>query len=86
MPDFITSILESDPVRRAARTFLQAFLGTLVVVLPTDVVPSLSQVQEVLATAGTAGVIALVTYIQNALEERGAISDRRSTTTFTSGA
>ena len=73
----------SDAVRRAVRTFLQAFIGTFVLLaVPwmTSIVAAITSAQpyelnfDVLQSAGIAGVfsgaIALVAWIQNALEDK----------------
>jgi len=75
-----------DSIRRALRTFAQAFVGTLAVLA----VPALSDLvrqisssesyqidfrfwQGVVIAACLSGVISLVTFVQNALEDKGAI-------------
>lgn len=67
-----------DSLRRALRTFLQAFLGVLVpmftaVYVTPGVLPSWEVLQTILIAAGVAGVIALVSFIQNWLEDTRAI-------------
>jgi hypothetical protein len=72
-----------DAAIRAARTFAQAFIGTFVLVAvpwATDIVSAIVQTEpyklefDVLQSAGIAGVfaafIALLTWAQNALEEK----------------
>lgn len=75
-----------DSIRRAIRTFLQAFVGTLAVLA----VPALSDLvrqisssepyqidfrfwQGVVIAACVSGIIALVSWAQNALEDKGTI-------------
>jgi len=63
-----------DSVRRAIRTFIQSFLGTLLTgwiglnVAAGDL-PPVSVAKRLLIAATVAGVIALLTYVQNALED-----------------
>lgn len=71
------SILEHDAVRRAVRTFAQAFVAALVVLLPTDLVGEVGVYLEALAAAGYAGAVALVTWVHNELEDAGRVRDRR---------
>ena len=73
----------SDALRRAVRTFLQAFVGTFILLaVPwmTNIVVAITNAQpyelnfDVLQSAGIAGtfsgMIALVAWIQNQLEEK----------------
>lgn len=67
----------SDAMRRAARTFVQAFVGVIVVqaaaialqVQQGTWVPDLEWIKRLLASAVAAGVIALCSFIQNWLED-----------------
>ena len=85
-------LLKSDPARRALRTFLQAFAVLFVGSLLTwlgDVQEWASCIEECAAfpdpgalakgavAAVTAGAIAVFTYFQNLLEDRGTVKDRR---------
>jgi hypothetical protein len=76
----------SDAIRRALRTFLQAFVGTFVLVAvpwATNIVTAIVNAKpyelnfDVLQSAGLAavfaGAIALVSWVQNALEDRTAM-------------
>ena len=66
----------TDPTRRAIRTFLQAFVGTLIAsgvlqgVAESGDLPSGDAVQRVLVSAAAAGIIALLSWAQNTLEDR----------------
>ena len=68
----------SDAIRRAVRTFLQSFIGVLV---STGILSAIGESGVVdwsgLKKAGLsalgAGVVALLTFIQNALEDEGAV-------------
>lgn len=75
-----------DSVKRALRTFLQAFVGTLALLaVPamTDIVRQISSSepyeidfrfwQGVVVAACISGVIALVSWAQNALEDKDVI-------------
>lgn len=64
----------TEPIRRAIRTWLQAFLGTIVTsgilsAMETTGVVDWSSVRKVLVAAVAAGVIAVITWAQNALED-----------------
>lgn len=68
----------TDALRRAIRTFIQAFLGSILSsgvlsAIATDGVVDLSGLQKVGAAALAAGLIALVSFAQNALEDVGTI-------------
>lgn len=68
----------SDAVRRAIRTFIQAFLGVLVTsgifsAAAEDGVVDWSGLKKVGISAAAAAVVAVVTYIQNALEDSGTV-------------
>jgi hypothetical protein len=67
-----------DTVRRAVRTFVQAFLGSLLVLLPTDLVMASTMVREVLVAAGWAATISLLTFLHNELEDAGRLPDTRA--------
>lgn len=64
----------SDAIQRAVRTFFQAFIGVLITsgilsaVEETGVV-DWSNLKKVGLSALVAGVVAIVSYIQNALED-----------------
>lgn len=73
----MSSLLETDTVVRAVRTFAQAFVSTLLVLLPTDVAHLGPVWLEVLAAAGFAGLVGLLSFVQNELEDAGRITDRR---------
>lgn len=64
----------SDAVRRALRTFLQAFIGTFLtmflgVYLTPGVLPDVAVLQRIGIAAAVAGIIALLTFTQNWLED-----------------
>ena len=66
-----------DPAIRAVRTFVQAFVGAIVAsgilnVLATGDIEA-SAIQQVLIAAGFAGLSAVVSLLQNALEDSGTI-------------
>lgn len=68
----------TDALRRAIRTFVQAFLGSIISSgvlssIASDGVVDLSGIQKVGAAALAAGLIALVSWAQNALEDGGQI-------------
>lgn len=57
---------------RGARTFLQAFLGTFLAMTAmggTGDVPGYATIERAAVAAGWAGLIALIAFAQNALEE-----------------
>ncbi len=65
----------SDALRRASRTFLQAFLGTLIAsggfsAAQSEGVVDWSALTKVGISATVAGIIALVSWAQNALEDK----------------
>lgn len=67
-----------DAFKRAARTFLQSFLGTLLATwaalsLAPGTLPDADTAKRVLIAAGVAGLIALLSWIHNALEDGGAM-------------
>jgi hypothetical protein len=68
----------NDPARRALRTFLQAFVGSLMVAtgggaLLQPATPNM--VMNVLLAASVAGATAVLTFLQNTLEEGGALPE-----------
>lgn len=77
----------SDALRRAIRTFLQGFVGVLALVaVPAlsgivssvvnggnDVVVDLNIWKNIVIAAIAGGVISLVAFVQNALEDRNAM-------------
>jgi hypothetical protein len=68
----------NDAVRRALRTFVQAFTGSILTsgvlgAVADGAAVDLSIFQKTGVSALAAGVIALLTYVQNALEDNGAI-------------
>ncbi len=76
----------NDALRRAARTFFQSFVGTLVMLaVPalTKIVTAVAQAkpyeldfafwQSAIVAACAAGLISLITWVQNALEDKGTI-------------
>lgn len=63
-----------DPLVRGARTFLQAFLGVFLALstsgaIGVDSVPDLEVLKRAAIAAGWAGLIALIAFVQNALED-----------------
>lgn len=63
-----------DALRRAIRTFVQAFLGSIISsgvlsAMSTGGVVDLSVLGKAAAAAIVAGIIALVTFLQNFLED-----------------
>jgi len=63
-----------DVFSRAARTFLQAFIGVFLALTVTGgiaEVPTLDVLQRAALAALWAGFVAVVTWLQNALEEDG---------------
>lgn len=67
-----------DAVRRGVRSFVQAFIGTLLSTwigqnFAPGALPPLDVARRIVTAAAVAGIIALLTYIQNALEDSGAI-------------
>lgn len=64
----------SDAVRRALRTFVQAWLGSLLTsgvlsATATDGIVDLSALEKAGVSALAAGFIALLSWLQNALED-----------------
>lgn len=70
-----------DAVRRAIRTFIQAFLGVIIAqsgailidAQKGEYVLDIEWMKRIAVSAAVAGVIALFTYIQNALEDSGVV-------------
>jgi hypothetical protein len=63
-----------DAVIRGVRTFLQAFLGVFIALstsgaMGIDSVPDLEVLKRATIAAGWAGVVAAVSFVQNALED-----------------
>lgn len=70
----------SDPVRRTLRTFLQAFLGAIITsgvlsAFGTNGVIDVSILQKAGVSALGAGLTAMVTFIQNILEDNDSIPE-----------
>lgn len=70
----------SDAVKRGLRTFFQGFLGSIITsgVLSsfgTDGVVDFSVLQKVGVSAAAAGLIGLISFIQNALEDSGTVPE-----------
>ena len=68
----------SDAIRRAIRTFFQTFVGVLISsgILSAAAeagVVDWSALKKIVISAGAAAVVAVVTYIQNALEDSGTV-------------
>ncbi len=62
----------TDALRRAARTFLQSFLGTLLLSFPATalgVLPSPEFFARVVTVAAFAGAVAVLSLVQNGLED-----------------
>lgn len=78
MPDKPAETSLPDSVRRALRTFLQAFVGILVTsgalsAITTEGVVDWAVLKKAAISAFAAGVVAVLTYVQNAAEDRGVI-------------
>ena len=71
------ALMQHDTVRRAARTFVQAFIGALLVLLPTDLIPDASLYVDAISAAGYAAVVAVLTWLHNELEDAGRVRDTR---------
>ena len=69
--------MRHDTVRRAVRTFAQAFLAALLLLLPTDLVLDASLYVEVGTAAAYSALVALVTFAHNELEDAGRVRDTR---------
>lgn len=68
----------SDALRRAVRTFVQAFLGSLLTSgilssFETAGVVDWAALKKVAISAAAGAIIALLTFVQNALEDNGTI-------------
>lgn len=66
-----------DPVMRAIRTFLQSFLGIFLALSMTsgiDQVPDVDALKRAGLAALWGGFVALITFIQNAIEDRSGYS------------
>lgn len=68
----------SDSVRRAFRTFVQAFVGALLAsgvlsAASVEGVVDWSSLGKAAVSAGVAGVVAVLSYVQNSLEDRGSV-------------
>lgn len=62
-----------DPIVRALRTFLQSFLGIFLALSMTtgiDQVPDVDALKRAGLAALWGGFVALVTFVQNSLEDR----------------
>lgn len=70
-------LLETDTVIRAVRTFAQAFVATLLLLLPTDLVTDATVLGEIALAAGWSAGVALLTWLHNELEDAGRVKDRR---------
>lgn len=68
----------NDAIRRAIRTFVQVFIGTVLAsgvfsAFATEGVVDWSALKKVGVSAICSAFVALLTYVQNALEDSGAI-------------
>lgn len=68
----------SDAVKRGLRTFFQGFLGSVITsgvlsAIGTDGVVDFAVLQKVGVSAMAGGIIGLVSFIQNALEDSGSV-------------
>lgn len=68
----------TDALRRAIRTFVQTFLGSIATsgvlsAAATEGVVDWSVLKKVLMAAVASGAVALVSFVQNALEDKGTI-------------
>lgn len=68
----------TDALRRAIRTFVQTFLGSIATsgvlsAAATEGVVDWSVLKKVLLAACASGFVSLVSYVQNLLEDKGAI-------------
>lgn len=68
----------NDPLRRALRTWLQAFLGSLITsgvlsAASADGVVDWSALKKALIAAAAGAVVALITFVQNHLEDSTAM-------------
>ena len=63
-----------DPLIRGIRTFLQAFLGVFIALstsgaMNIDSIPDIEVLKRATIAAAWAGIVAVVSFAQNALEE-----------------
>lgn len=63
-----------DAVIRGLRTFLQAFLGVFLAISTSgmvgpDSLPDIDVLKRAAIAAGWAGIVALISFVQNALED-----------------
>lgn len=70
----------SDALRRTLRTFIQAFLGAILTsgvlsAIATDGVVDVSILGKTAASALAAGIIAVITFLQNYLEDNEVIPE-----------
>lgn len=68
----------TDALRRALRTFIQAFVGAILAsgilsVIATSGVVDWSAVEKVLVSAFSAAVVAVLAWLQNVLEDHDVI-------------
>lgn len=68
----------SDALRRAIRTFVQSFFGAFIAsgvlsAMQTTGIVDWAVLQKAAVSAGTAGIIALLTWVINVLEDSGAV-------------
>lgn len=73
----IRRLLAHDTVRRAVRTFAQAFVATLAFLLPADVVLDVVWWQDVIVAGAYSGLVSLVTFLHVELEDAGRVRDTR---------
>lgn len=66
---FVREFVGSDPVRRAVRTFVQAFVAVLALSFTADSIPSVAEFADVLRYAGWAGVVSVVSLAHNEVED-----------------
>lgn len=66
-----------DPWRRTARTFVQTFIATLLIQLPTDVIPTVSVAQDAVVAAGWAAVTATLSLLHTTLDQSKVGPDTR---------
>jgi phosphate/sulfate permease len=68
----------SEAVRRGLRTFFQGFLGSIITsgvlsAFETEGVVDWAVLEKVGVSAAAAGIIGLVSYVHNALEDTGVV-------------
>jgi|GEM_PF-3740227 len=71
-------LIDHDSVRRGLRTFVQAFLAALLVLLPTDLVADASLYIEAVYAAAYAAVVAVLSWLHAELEDAGRVKDTRT--------